>query len=79
MSAQGNRRRVALAALLVGDWDVLMLDEPTNHLDIDAIAWLEERLAAYKGGLLLVTHDRSLAARCGRIIEVRDGKVSESA
>ncbi|QAY64645.1 ABC transporter ATP-binding protein [Xylanimonas allomyrinae] len=58
----GQRRRVALAALLVGEWDVLMLDEPTNHLDVEGIAWLaahlKTRWARNQGGLLLVTHDR---------------------
>jgi ABC transport system ATP-binding/permease protein len=58
----GQRRRVQLAALLVGDWDVIALDEPTNHLDIEGITWLanhlRQRWARTTGGLLLVTHDR---------------------
>jgi ABC transport system ATP-binding/permease protein len=58
----GQRRRVQLAALLVGDWDVIALDEPTNHLDIEGITWLAghlgQRWARNAGGLLLVTHDR---------------------
>ena len=54
----GQQKRVALAALLVSDWEALILDEPTNHLDLDAIAYLEEWLANYRGGLVLVTHDR---------------------
>jgi ATPase subunit of ABC transporter with duplicated ATPase domains len=58
----GQRRRVQLAALLIGDWDVIALDEPTNHLDIEGITWLaahlRQRWARNTGGLLLVTHDR---------------------
>jgi len=58
----GQRRRVALAALLVGEWDVVALDEPTNHLDVEGIAWLARHLRTRwprnAGGLLLVTHDR---------------------
>lgn len=58
----GQRRRVQLATLLVGEWDVIALDEPTNHLDIEGITWLAEHLrqrwTRNTGGLLLVTHDR---------------------
>ena len=54
----GQAKRTALARLLVGEYEVLILDEPTNHLDLDAIQFLEEWLAAYRGGLVLVTHDR---------------------
>src|SRR5690606_38596240 len=58
----GQRRRVALAALLTREWDVVFLDEPTNHLDIEGIAWLarhiKTRWAANQGGLVVVTHDR---------------------
>jgi ABC transport system ATP-binding/permease protein len=58
----GQRRRVQLARLLVGEWDVITLDEPTNHLDIEGITWLarhlKQRWARNTGGLLLVTHDR---------------------
>ena len=58
----GQRRRVDLARLLVGDWDVLALDEPTNHLDVRAINWLAQHLKtrwrAGQGALLVVTHDR---------------------
>ncbi|WP_302962376.1 ABC-F family ATP-binding cassette domain-containing protein [uncultured Adlercreutzia sp.] len=58
----GQRRRVDLARLLIGDWDVLMLDEPTNHLDVKAIAWLADHLKTRwrpgAGALLVVTHDR---------------------
>ena len=58
----GQRRRVALAVLLVGDWDLICLDEPTNHLDVEGIAWLAAHLNSrwpkHQGGLLMVTHDR---------------------
>ncbi|MCU1585837.1 MAG: transporter ATP-binding protein [Microbacteriaceae bacterium] len=58
----GQRRRVALAKLLVGDWDVVFLDEPTNHLDVEGISWLaghlKKRWPASQGGLIVVTHDR---------------------
>ena len=58
----GQRRRVALAALLVEDWDLVILDEPTNHLDVEGVQWLAEhiktRWTRTQGGLLVVTHDR---------------------
>ncbi len=58
----GQRRRVQLAELLIGDWDVIALDEPTNHLDIEGITWLaahlKTRWSRSAGGLLVVTHDR---------------------
>ena len=58
-----NLKRTALAALLAHEHDLLILDEPTNHLDLDAIAFLEEWLASFTGGLLLVTHDRHVLDR----------------
>jgi ATPase subunit of ABC transporter with duplicated ATPase domains len=76
----GQQRRVALAALLVGEWDVVMLDEPTNHLDVEGIAWLAEHLrarwSASAGGLVVVTHDRwFLDAVSTATWEVHDGIV----
>jgi ATP-binding cassette ChvD family protein len=54
----GERRRVALCKLLLSKPDLLLLDEPTNHLDAESVKWLEQHLAAYKGAILAVTHDR---------------------
>ena len=71
----GQAKRVALARALVAESDMLILDEPTNHLDIDAIAWLEDRVDGYGGGLLLVTHDRHLLDRVtNRAIELDRGR-----
>jgi ABC transport system ATP-binding/permease protein len=76
----GQRRRVGLAALLVGDWDVVFLDEPTNHLDVEGIAWLARHLKARwstdAGALVVVTHDRwFLDEVCTDTWEVHDGLV----
>ncbi|MBL8117163.1 MAG: ABC-F family ATP-binding cassette domain-containing protein [Anaerolineae bacterium] len=59
----GEKARVGLALLLLGAPDVLLLDEPTNHLDIHALAWLEGYLAAYRGAMLVVSHDREFLNR----------------
>ena len=74
----GQRRRVALARLLVQDLDLVMLDEPTNHLDIEGVAWLaahlKTRWAANAGGLIVVTHDRwFLDEVCNLTWELHDG------
>jgi ATP-binding cassette subfamily F protein uup len=72
----GERRRVALARALLGKADVLALDEPTNHLDATTVEWLETRLAAWQGALIVVTHDRYFLDRVAtRILEVDRGKV----
>ncbi|GAB7006297.1 ABC-F family ATP-binding cassette domain-containing protein [Nocardioides sp. AN3] len=72
----GERRRCALAELLLGDHDLIVLDEPTNHLDVEAVAWLAAHLAARPSALVVVTHDRwFLDAVCQWTWEVHDGVV----
>ena len=71
----GERRRVALCRLLLQEPDVLLLDEPTNHLDAESVAWLEAHLAAYKGTVLAVTHDRYFLDNvAGWILELDRGE-----
>jgi ATP-binding cassette subfamily F protein uup len=74
----GERRRIALAQLLVASPDIAILDEPTNHLDADTAEWLEEHLAhEFKGALVLVTHDRYfLDAIAQRILELDRGALT---
>ncbi|WP_123302853.1 ABC-F family ATP-binding cassette domain-containing protein [Bogoriella caseilytica] len=76
----GQRRRVALAQVLVGEWDIVILDEPTNHLDVEGIAWLaghlKRRWTRGSGAVLVVTHDRwFLDEVCTATWEVHDGLV----
>src|SRR5690606_34051645 len=71
-----ERRRCALAALLLGKHDLVILDEPTNHLDVEAVAWLAQHLVSLPSALIVVTHDRwFLDAVCQRTWEVHDGLV----
>jgi ATP-binding cassette subfamily F protein uup len=75
----GQAKRVALAAALVGEFDMIVLDEPTNHLDLEAIEWLEQRLAGTSAALVMITHDRHLMDRLttargsGRVVEIERG------
>ena len=75
----GQGKRVALARTLLsvdgGDGDLLVLDEPTNHLDLDAIGWLEEHLAGFRGGVVVVTHDRHVLDRVTtKVLELDRGR-----
>ncbi|WP_134741244.1 ABC-F family ATP-binding cassette domain-containing protein [Nocardioides sp. 503] len=72
----GERRRCSLAALLLGDHDLIVLDEPTNHLDVEAVAWLAAHLSARESAMVVVTHDRwFLDEVCQWTWEVHDGVV----
>ncbi len=73
----GQKCRAALARLLLTGADFFLLDEPTNHLDIDATRWLEKYLAGYRGGVVVVSHDRYLLDRVAtKIIELEDGRTT---
>ena len=72
----GERRRAALCAALIHPADVLVLDEPTNHLDTEMVQWLEDWLKKYRGGLVMVTHDRYFLERVvNHITELSRGKL----
>ncbi|TVT35824.1 ABC-F family ATP-binding cassette domain-containing protein [Amycolatopsis rhizosphaerae] len=74
----GERRRIALAAALVGDLDLIVLDEPTNHLDVEGVRWLADHLLARRTALVVVTHDRwFLDTVCSRTWEVANGRVEQ--
>ena len=72
----GQKKRIALAAVLIEEPDMMILDEPTNHLDMSMVEWLEEYLARYTGSLLMVTHDRYFLDRvCNDIIEIDNNRI----
>jgi len=74
----GQKRRLALAKLLLSAPDLLLLDEPTNHLDLTAISWLEDFIRAYRGGVLIVSHDRFLLDRvANHIVEIEDCRLRQ--
>jgi len=76
----GQKKRVALAQVLIQTPDLLILDEPTNHLDFEMITWLENYLMNYKGALLVVTHDRYFLDRIvDKIVELENGQLQEYA
>ncbi|MBT2737045.1 ABC-F family ATP-binding cassette domain-containing protein [Bacillus sp. ISL-7] len=72
----GQKKRVALAQVLIAEPDLLILDEPTNHLDFDSVKWLEDYLSRYNGSILLVTHDRYFLDRvANRMFELDSGQL----
>ena len=72
----GQKKRVALAAVLANPTDVLILDEPTNHLDNEMASWLEDYLNRFKGVVIMVTHDRYFLDRVtNKILEISHGKI----
>jgi macrolide transport system ATP-binding/permease protein len=77
----GERARVHVAAIVAAGADLVLLDEPTNHLDFDTLEVIEAALRAYRGTLVVASHDYALleAIGCDRVVEVRDGALSENA
>jgi ATPase subunit of ABC transporter with duplicated ATPase domains len=74
----GEKTRLLLARLLVGEHDLLLLDEPTNHLDIAMLQWLEAYLRDYRGAYLVISHDRRFLDRCvTRILDLDEGRLTE--
>ncbi|MBQ2779167.1 MAG: ABC-F family ATP-binding cassette domain-containing protein [Bacteroidaceae bacterium] len=72
----GQKKRVALASVLIEQPDIMILDEPTNHLDTEMVEWLEDFLSRFTGSLLMVTHDRYFLDRvCNEIIEIDDRRI----
>lgn len=72
----GQKKRVAMAAALAADSELLILDEPTNHIDSSMVDWLESYLAAYKGAIFMITHDRYFLERvANKIVELDKGKL----
>jgi ATPase subunit of ABC transporter with duplicated ATPase domains len=77
----GERARVHVAAIVASGADLVLLDEPTNHLDFDTLEVIEAALRAYRGTLVVASHDAALleAVGCERVVEVRDGRAREAA
>lgn len=73
----GQRKKIALAAVLAGDANLLILDEPTNHMDLGITEWLEDRLGEFKGAVLMITHDRYFLERVtDHICEIENGRLA---
>ena len=73
----GQKKRLALVAVLLSPADILVLDEPTNHLDNEMSDWLEEMLKKRRGAIIMITHDVNIARHAKRIVRILDGNLSE--